>query len=393
MAGNNSRSIGLDLLRFCVTTVVLSAHARDFGDAGKIFEIPGAAGKILRLLPASGWVAVDIFFVLSGFLVSGLLFHEAKESGTVSLRRFLIRRGLKIYPAFWAMVVCTVASILGHHGSISLSAWLSELFYFQNYGVFICFHTWSLAVEEHFYFLLAGLFWILKLRAGAKSGINFNAIPDLFLAVAVLCLLLRFTTWLVILNVTNQNSFWFTHADHALLDSLFFGVMLSHFWHNRWDDSVKQRLVCWRWAFLVTGLALVLPGVVPVMDLQWFRIFGFTLVYLGAGALILSCLALDYLRPPWIVGRLAWLGRHSYSVYLWHLLAGDWLYPWVSLNLNARIGWALDTLIYCAVAWLWGIVMARLVEFPILRIRDRFFPGIEKSNAAQDPLARRPVVS
>ena len=378
-------------MRFCVTTVVLSAHARNFGDAGKIFGIPGAPGTVLGLLPASGWVAVDIFFVLSGFLVSGLLFRETKETGTVSVRRFLIRRGLKIYPAFWVMLACSAAWILGHHGSISLMAWLSELFYFQNYEVFICFHTWSLAVEEHFYFLLAGLFWILKLRSGAKSGINFHAIPDLFLAVAVLCLLLRLTTWLVILNVTNQNSVWFTHADHALLDSLFFGVMLSHFWHNRWDESVKQRLVRWRWAFLGAGLTLVLPGVVPVMDLQWFRIFGFVLVYLGAGALILSCLALDNLRPPWIASRLAWLGRHSYSVYLWHLLAGDCLYPWVSLNLNTRIGWALDTLIYLVLCWLLGILMARIVEFPILRIRDRFFPGIEKTDAVPGPLARRPV--
>jgi peptidoglycan/LPS O-acetylase OafA/YrhL len=376
MAGTNSRLIGLDLLRFFVATVVLSAHAHGFGNAGKIFdEEPGLAGKILQLMPAAGWIAVDIFFVLSGFLVSGLLFKEANETGTVSIRRFLIRRGFKIYPAFWAMLAFTIGWGLFHHGIIPLKAYFSELFYFQNYGVFICFHTWSLAVEEHFYFLLAGLFWILKKRAGPGAGINFNRIPDIFLAVAVLCLVARFITWVVIIGVTNENSFWFLHADHALLDSLFFGVMLSHFWHNRWDEQFKQRLARWRWAFGMVGLVLLLPGVTDVIDIQWFRIFGFISIYLGAGMLLLSFLALDYIHCPIFLKWLAWMGRHSYSVYLWHVMVGTCLFPWASVKLDTSFGWTLDTLIYFALCWLIGIFMARILEFPVLRIRNRLFPG------------------
>jgi peptidoglycan/LPS O-acetylase OafA/YrhL len=376
MAGANSRLIGLDLLRFIVATIVLSAHASGFGNAGKIFyETPGLLGKILALMPSAGWEAVDVFFVLSGFLVSGLLFKEAGEHGTISIRRFLIRRGFKIYPAFWAMLASTVAWTLLHYELIPWKAYFSELFYFQNYGVSICFHTWSLAVEEHFYFLLAGVFWVLKRRAGAKQAISFKRIPDLFLAVAVLCLVSRFITWAVVDNVTNGNIHWFTHADLALLDALFFGVMLSHFWHNCWDEQVKQRLARWRWAFAAVGLVLLLPGVTGVMDIQWFRIFGFTLAYLGAGSLLLSCLAFDYIRYPILVKWLAWLGRHSYSVYLWHIMVGACLFPWVSVKLNNRLGWALDTLIYFALCWLVGIFMARILEFPLLRIRNRLFPN------------------
>jgi peptidoglycan/LPS O-acetylase OafA/YrhL len=376
MAGANSRLVGLDLLRFAVATIVLSAHAPGFGNAGKIFcETPGALGKILILMPSAGWEAVDIFFVLSGFLVSGLLFKEAGEHGTVSIRRFLIRRGFKIYPAFWAMLAFTIAWGLSHHGSIPWKEYFCELFYFQNYGVSICFHTWSLAVEEHFYFLLAGVFWILKRRAGGKNAINFNRIPDLFLAVAVLCLVSRFITWAVIIGVTNENIHWFMHADLALLDALFFGVMLSHFWHNRWNEQIKQRLARWRWAFAVVGLALLLPGVTEVMDIQWFRIFGFTLAYLGAGSLVLSCLAYDYIRYPVFVSWLAWLGKHSYSVYLWHVSVGACLFPWISVKLNTWPGWALDALIYFASCWLVGILMARILEFPLLRVRNRLFPN------------------
>jgi peptidoglycan/LPS O-acetylase OafA/YrhL len=217
MAGINSRLIGLDLLRFAAASLVLVAHSNNFGDAGIIFDkIP----DVFFFFIPTGWVAVDIFFVLSGFLVSGLLFREAAQTGTVSLSRFLIRRGFKIYPAFWVMIACTVAWTMLHGGSISPKNLCGELFYLQNYGYRLCWHTWSLAVEEHFYFLLAGLFFILKWRA-RPNRINFSAIPDLFLTVAVLCLTLRFITWVVTLGATFDNVLWFVAADHAVLDSLF----------------------------------------------------------------------------------------------------------------------------------------------------------------------------
>jgi peptidoglycan/LPS O-acetylase OafA/YrhL len=111
------------------------------------------------------------------------------------------------------------------------------------------------------------------------------------------------------------------------------------------------------------------------MDLQWFRIFGFVLAYLGAGCLLLSCLALDYVRCPAFVNWLAWLGRHSYSVYLWHIMVGSSLFLWVSPGINTRFGWALDTLVYFVLCWLVGVFMARFLEFPALQIRDRLFPN------------------
>jgi peptidoglycan/LPS O-acetylase OafA/YrhL len=317
--------------------------------------------------------------VLSGFLVSGLLFKEAAQTGSVSVGRFLIRRGFKIYPAFWVMISFSVVAILASGGSVSPLNLCGELFYFQNYGPSIWFHTWSLAVEEHFYFLLAGWFFILKVRAGPNRPIRFDGIPSFFLTVAVLCLTLRFVTWVVILGATNTNRNWFLHADHALLDSLFFGVFLSHYWHNIWNDSAKKKLIALRLPFAFVGLCLLLPGLVPVMNTQWFRIFGFILIYLGAGCLLLSSLSLDYIRCPAWVKWLAWLGKYSYSVYLWHLLVGSRLFPLVEIKLNNRLGWTLDSLFYFALCWLVGILLARAIEFPALRLRDRWFPSLAKS--------------
>ena len=373
--GNNSRFIGLDLLRFALTMVVLCAHANNFGNAANVFtKTPGEFGKILAAISGAGWVAVDVFFVLSGFLVSGLLFNEAGRTGAVDIRKFLIRRAFKIYPGFWVMLACSIILILWHHGSVLLGA-LLELFYLQNYGYSICFHTWSLAVEEHFYFLLAAIFLIVRWRTRPNRRLDFNFIPNLFLATAVLCLLLRFVTWWVILSPNNQQMALFIHADHALLDSLFFGVLLSHYWNNCWDDSIKTRIISLRWPLAMAGLCLLAPGLVPVMETQWFNIFGFILIYLGAGCLLLSCLSLDYRPHPRFLKRIAWLGKHSYSVYLWHILAGTCLFPLISPNLDSPFGWFLDTLIYFTLSWSVGILMDRLIESPMLRIRDRLFPS------------------
>ena len=375
MPGNESRSVGLDFLRFGVATAVLCAHANTFGNAGKAFgQSFGPLGKILAWIPGTGPLAVEVFFVLSGFLVSGLLFEEARKTGSVMIGRFLVRRGFKIYPAFWFMIACTVVWMWFNHHSFPVLGLTSELLYFQNYKYYLCFHTWSLAVEEHFYFLLAGLFWILKRRSRTKAEINFAMIPDLFLAVAIACLFLRFLAWFLIIVPTNQNIYWFTRADHVVLDSLFFGTMLSYFWHYRWDDRMKQRLARWRWGFAVAGIALLSPGVVPIMGMEWYWIVGYILAYLGAGCLLLSCLSLNYISYPRIVKWLAWLGRHSYSVYLWHAMVGYSLFQVVSPKIDTPGGWALDTLIYLALCWLVGVLMARSLEFPVLRMRDRFFP-------------------
>lgn len=79
-----------------------------------------------------GWIGVDLFFVLSGFLVSGLLFKELIKFGNIKPSTFLIRRGFKIYPLFYiALLVFTIGAI--YEGRFSLPYFLSEMFFYQNY--------------------------------------------------------------------------------------------------------------------------------------------------------------------------------------------------------------------------------------------------------------------
>jgi peptidoglycan/LPS O-acetylase OafA/YrhL len=376
---SDSRLVGLDFLRFLATSVVLCDHAKNFGEAGKLFaNTPGLIGIVLSTVSSMGWTAVQVFFVLSGFLVSGLLIQEVRKTGNVSPGRFLIRRGFKIYPAFWVMITVTIFWVLHKGGAISTIQVLSELFYFQNYGRAVSFHTWSLAVEEHFYFLLAGIFLVVKWWTKPGQKLSLRWMPDLFLAVAVLCVLARGITWEVLLSPSVENYHWFILSDHAVIDSLFFGMLLSYYWHNTWSEEIKRKLMILSVPLAVAGVCLLLPVWPDFIGVQWFRIFGFIMLYLGAGCLLLSSLALDYFRCPRWVRSVAWLGQYSYSVYLWHLLSGYCVFPILSIKLDNMCGWILNAAIYFVSTWLVGIILARLIEFPVIRYRDRWYPSPSK---------------
>lgn len=84
------RNLGLDILRFIACSLVIFNHVQG----------PENLNIFIQTLKKGGWIGVDLFFVLSGFLIASLLFKEHKASGSIDLKRFLIRRGFKIYPAF-----------------------------------------------------------------------------------------------------------------------------------------------------------------------------------------------------------------------------------------------------------------------------------------------------
>src|ERR1035438_7366873 len=133
-----------------------------------------------RFLKATGWMGVDLFFVLSGFLVGGLLVQESHRTGTIRIGRFLLRRMFKIWPAYYFYLFY---EIVLHRHPLSSFAW-QNLLNIQNYAGTSLVHTWSLAVEEHFYLLLPitlfAIYRIPKLRRRTPSIL-------LFLCLMVLC--------------------------------------------------------------------------------------------------------------------------------------------------------------------------------------------------------------
>src|SRR5262249_23529139 len=141
---------------------------------GRHFYPSKGVNPILLTWQRGGWIGVDLFFVLSGFLVSGLLFDEHLRQKKLSINTFLLRRGLKIYPAFWVLIIVTIFVNSTQNLPTPTKGLIGELLFLQNYLAALWNHTWSLAVEEHFYLGLALLLFLLHKKRALS---NFSEIP------------------------------------------------------------------------------------------------------------------------------------------------------------------------------------------------------------------------
>lgn len=351
------RNTGLDLLRLLAVVLVIGRH----------MSLPPEPGWIPVAVQTGGWVGVDLFFVLSGFLISGLLFREYSASGGIRLGRFLARRAFKIYPSFHVMLVCTVAVRLALPQPLPSRAVLAEALFLQNYLGGLWDHTWSLAVEEHFYLGIAILFAILLHRRPGDAD-PFTAIPSVFLAMAAGCQAARLLNLLEGVDYTHMR---YLFPTHLRIDSLMFGVLLSYLGRYRNLGRLTDRIPAP--VLLASGAALLAPAFMfPLEKYRLVSVAGVVPFYLGSGAVILAAVRLRD-APCRLLRILASAGAASYSIYLWHMPVMDW--GW-------RLVWALSrTESYPAYASVClagsiavGIVMNKIVEWPMLRVRERLLP-------------------
>ncbi len=361
------RNQTLDILRAVAVLLVFSRHSE------------GAP-----IVSHLGWVGVDLFFVLSGFLVSGLLFREYQQAQEVSSGRFLIRRGFKIYPQFYLLVAVTAIGIILGKGPLSLLTIAAEAGFFQNYVPGLWAHTWSLAVEEHFYILLTVGLAFLARRGGANP---FQNLPRWILATCTIILGLRIATW-----YWHPQSSDYVHVfpSHLRMDSLLWGVLLSYFSVFRPAEiaSFIDRFGKW-----LSQLSILLLAPVAFLDQSdpFIYTFGFSMTAMSFTLLLLS--ALHPRKAPGKSGAvergLARLGQASYAFYLWHgpvLFADDRLSPyWAALHIPIPVLFHLTLTfgVTLAVAFL----TTWLVEQPFLRWRDRWFPSRLRGRAP-DALTR-----
>jgi peptidoglycan/LPS O-acetylase OafA/YrhL len=333
----------------------------------------------LETLERGGWVGVDLFFVLSGFLVSSLLFEEHQRQGRASIRRFLVRRGLKIYPAFYFYLGCMFGALLWWRGSIPRPTLIGELLALQNYVGYYWGHTWSLAVEEHFYLGLALWIWWLQSR---RRHAPFASVPAIFCVVASLCLTLR--AWQAWRHPTYE---WYRDLapTHLRIDSLFFGVLLAYAVRYRGLlDSLARFPPAAR---IATGSLFLLPlFVFSREEHRWISVTGYTLNYIGAGLIVLGLISWQSSQSK-TIRFLAALGATSYSIYLWHPPIQFCVDKWLAAvgRPGQFLGYAI---LYPAVAVGGGFALAHMVEFPILRLRDRFFRTLANRPPLRDLISQ-----
>jgi peptidoglycan/LPS O-acetylase OafA/YrhL len=333
-----------------------------------------------------GWVGVDLFFVLSGFLVSGLLFSEYRSRGKLSLGRFYMRRGWKIYPPFFALIAITwlVNPLFGL--PLGIYALASEVTFLQAYFPGLWNHTWSLSVEEHFYILLP-LVLTAVLALNRRSREPFRPLFAITAAVGVLVLAARVLTWRCGGPFDYRVHLFPTHLR---LDSLLFGVAIACAYHFH-ADAFVARLEPWRRQLVAGGLLLLAPAFLfKLEDTPFVSTIGLTIFYIGSGMLLVGVL-LSRLPAGRTITLLAALGAYSYSIYLWHMPVMEWGVPLLERAAGATFPFALRMPIYLVGSLLVGVAMAKVVEMPALKLRDRWFPSrsaaLRESTPADDERA------
>jgi peptidoglycan/LPS O-acetylase OafA/YrhL len=365
--------IVLDLVRALAIALVLGRHLTPLHQALPPFWQPLAQRWI-----NFGWVGVDLFFVLSGFLVSGLLFQEYQRHGRIRVGRFLIRRAFKIYPAFYAFIAIVVYIQWSNYNydRATTRQILAEAFFVQNYFPGLLSHTWSLAVEEHFYLLLP--IGMLALIAFARHREDpFRRLPILCVAVGLLLLSLRIITHYHGPYTDPLN----LEPTHLRLDSLLSGVLLSYYYHfhtARTLTYARQH----RWSLIALGILLLrYVYLYPTWD-PFVYTFGFAFAYVGFALMLLA--SLTFTIPSHGIASIpfravAFCGMYSYGIYLWHMAVKNWgsmyLHRWLNWNFSP-LG---ELMVYLLGSLVVGIIFSMIIEVPFLALRDWLFPSTSRA--------------
>jgi peptidoglycan/LPS O-acetylase OafA/YrhL len=304
-----------------------------------------------------GWTGVDLFFVLSGFLIAGLLFREYKASGRLDVWRFVLRRAMKIYPPYYVLLIGTLIFDLLWQRAISWSRIWPDLIFVQNYRLGLWEHLWSIGTEEQFYLLLP--LTLVLLILGRRSS-PFDRIPLICMSVMCFCLLARIGS-----VVWQTNEWWFPGCVRGF-DGLALGVTvayLSEFRPECLTSVCKERIL-----LLTASLACLLPAIAYPSTHPVMLTLGLTLIYFGyAGLLIYFLNFVD--GEGRAIRALAFIGSYSYTIYLFHMPVAHYLVPALPFDRNVVFG------TYLTVSVGFGAVMAKLIERPVLRARERLFPS------------------
>lgn len=280
----------LDLLRTAAILSVVGGHTMEFG-------FMGLAAKAFYW----GWTGVDLFFVLSGYLIANQLWKELQKSGTLNVGRFLIKRGLRIWPLYFATVTGYLLwDIATQHGLEALrfdALFLSNYFNCQVKG------GWSLSTEEQFYILFPLL--LLLFRKLPAKTLVFIPVAWLFALPMFRHLALSARPGATPGDVIYSP--FHTHSDGLAIGALiaWISVFFGHLW----------RSPCRKWSIAGFGISIAVA----------MKMIGGTALSYTALGLIYGSLVLIGLHAP-VLNRVAsWRGFHvisrlSYGVYLNHLV-------------------------------------------------------------------------
>jgi peptidoglycan/LPS O-acetylase OafA/YrhL len=323
----------------------------------------------------SGGAGVLMFFVLSGFLITWLLLRENDEMGTVSLRKFYVRRSLRIFPAFYCYAAVLFGTIiLRHHAVFVRPQALAAFFYVSNYYQALngdpntgLSHTWSLAIEEQFYVIWPLTFLLLR-------G-NYRRLSQ-FLAGAIVAIWVYRAALVFIFHVHEGYIYeaFDTRADHLLMGCLLAVMLRARLFPRFWSWIIRS------WGALVIAALLAISSVAEFLYGPFYRdsisfIVSPLLVAIWITQLIALRGATLWRWTSW--GWVRYLGRISYSVYLYQQLLVD-----VPKKLLSHQHVVVQLAASIALIVVVASMSHFFVERPFLRLKARF-QGTASGDASQ----------
>ncbi len=365
------RIFGLDLMRAAAILFVVFSHA--------LWIFPEASGALIDLLRLVGVMGVEIFFVLSGFLIGRILFRifTASDYTYKDLHYFLVRRWFRTLPNYYLALLINIAIVL-YFGRELPDTILSYFFFFQNAttGMDIFFtESWSLPIEEFAYILGPLLFYLLLLF---KTGIP-RQMGFLMVTLLILTFFLGTKIYYTYTYPAGDMTQWNIELKAVVLyriDAIYYGVLAAYISlvkKDSWKRYKNQLLITGIFCFLVLHFSIPVAGLfIESYPFFWNVIYlPFCSICIALSLPFLSqwkstCTA--FLKPVTIISLI------SYSMYLLHysiiLQLMRYFQPIENMDFNHKIIFAT---VYIILTILFSYILYRIYEKPMMDIRDKPF--------------------
>jgi peptidoglycan/LPS O-acetylase OafA/YrhL len=345
---------GLDGLRGLAILLVLVAHG--------CYSLPAFTAPWIKFI-GNGALGVNVFFVLSGFLIHQLSLRELDRTGGFNWRQFYLRRVLRIFPCFYVYIaVVTVLTLAGVY-VLTAPMLLSAATFTLNYrhlweatplhsDYFVIGHYWTLTLEEQFYLTWPLLMWLAVRR---------RLLPLLVLVV-LLAPVVRVATYFFTPGSREQIGMMF----HTGFDAIAAGVLLGELLRNPRANQILHAIIQPRWTVpaIILFLTVISPLILDRFHGAYSITIGKTLELTGIAVVLIAVVS----RPATALARflnwrpLMFIGVLSYSLYVWN-----------PLFLNPAAHSALNALpVNFLGAFLAALLSHYLIERPFLALKDRF---------------------
>jgi peptidoglycan/LPS O-acetylase OafA/YrhL len=322
-------------------------------------------------------IGVDIFFVLSGFLITALLCQEYEKTGGINLKNFYVRRILRLTPALFLLLgvfgAYTLATKSGEALMKSVQAIFFSALYLSDFALAFDWaslgsleHTWSLAIEEHFYLIFPVALVLLLGKKWSRRNI-FILLGVLIIAIAIH----RAFLWAPTPQAINRVFYGFDTRADGLLVGCLLGLLAS--WGKlppvRWFLALPSALMLIFAIFFASWDSAIYAYGLPLINLSTVIVLAFVL---STGRTVTA--------TAWLGNKaLVWVGMISYGLYLWHnlifILVRERVSesPWIILALGGVISFV------CAAASFY------LLEKPCLKLKERFAVTKKAGGAEYNP--------